>query len=98
MLLVVATIVPLILPVLILTVNDSAPSVVLSAVGVTVKLPALLVIVNDPEFVEKSLALLTVQYNVVLLATFVVVTLIVTEDPSFTLPALALALYVDTIG
>jgi hypothetical protein len=64
--------------------NVSLPSVVKSAVGVTVKEPVLDVIVNDPLTVEKSPALVyTNQYRVVLLATLVVVTLNVPELPSF---------------
>jgi hypothetical protein len=59
--LLVATTAPPVLPVLILTVNVSAPSVVLSAVGVTVNEPALLLMVNDPLDVPKSPALVTVQ-------------------------------------
>ncbi len=50
--LLVATMVPLTLPVLNDTVNVSAPSVVISAVGVTVNDPALEVIVNEPEVTE----------------------------------------------
>ena len=47
--LLVATTVPLVLPVRTDTVNVSAPSVVASAVGVTLNDPALPVIVNDPD-------------------------------------------------
>jgi hypothetical protein len=51
---VVANIVPEVEPDLIDTVNVSAPSVVLSAVGVTVNEPAFDVIVKEPEVAEKS--------------------------------------------
>lgn len=50
----VATIVPLVLPVLICTEKVSDPSVVASATVVTLKEPALVLIVNDPEVAEKS--------------------------------------------
>ena len=52
--LLVASTVPLVLPERIETVNDSAPSVVKSAVGVTVKVPLLLVIANEPVSILKS--------------------------------------------
>jgi hypothetical protein len=51
---VVANMVPDVEPDRIETVNVSAPSVVLSAVGVTVNEPTLEVIVNEPEDVPKS--------------------------------------------
>ena len=54
---VVANMVPEVEPDLIDTVNVSAPSVVESAVGVTVNEPAFDVMVNEPELVEKSLGL-----------------------------------------
>ena len=57
----VATTVPLTLPVLILAVNVSAPSVEVSAVGVTVNDPILLVIVKLPVDVPKSPLLVIVQ-------------------------------------
>ena len=56
----VAMIGPLVLSVLIDAVNVSAPSVVVSAVGVTEKLPALLVKLKLPLLVPKSPALVTV--------------------------------------
>ena len=52
--LLVATTVPLTLPVRTDTVNVSLPSVVASAAAVTVNEPALFVIVNEPELAEKS--------------------------------------------
>ena len=55
----VASIVPLVLPDRIDTVNVSAPSVEESALGVTVNEPALLAIENDPEEAEKSPGLLS---------------------------------------
>jgi len=68
----VATIVPVTDPVLTLIVKVSGPSVVRSDASVTVKDPALLVMVNDPDGEEKSalevLMLLTAQYRVVPLA------------------------------
>jgi hypothetical protein len=80
----VATTSPVTLTVLILTVNVSLPSVVKSAVGVTVKEPVLDVIVNEPLIVEKSPSLVAiVQYRVVALATLVVVTLNVPGLSSF---------------
>jgi hypothetical protein len=91
----VATTVPLVEPVLMLTVNVSAPSVVVSAVGVTENDPVLLVIVNEPLDVAKSPALVaTVQYNVVLLATLVVVTLNVPALPSLILVGIVPKAYV----
>ena len=81
----VATIVPPTLPVLTLAVKVSAPSVVASAVGVTLNEPALLVIVKLPVDVPKSPAFVTLQYNVVASATFAVVTLNTNALPSFTL-------------
>jgi hypothetical protein len=61
----VANIVPLMLSERIDTVNVSAPSVVKSATGVTVKVPAFDVIEKDPDADEKSapavVTLLTVQ-------------------------------------
>ena len=59
--LLVATTVPLVLPVRTDAVNVSLPSVVASAVGVTLNEPELLVIVNDPEIVPKSPLLVIVQ-------------------------------------
>jgi hypothetical protein len=53
----VATIVPLVLPVRTATVNVSAPSVVESAVGVTLKVPEFEVTVKLPDDVAKSPAL-----------------------------------------
>lgn len=50
----VATVVPLVLPVLIVIVPVSAPSVVESAVGVIVNEAALLVTLNEPDDVLKS--------------------------------------------
>jgi len=90
----VATTVPDVLTVRTLAVNVSAPSVVESAVGVTEKLPALLVIVKLPLLVPKSPAFVTVQYNVVPSVTLVVVTLKVSELPSLTLFAAAETEYV----
>ena len=84
--LLVATTVPLVEPVLIATVNVSLPSVILSAVGVTVNDPALLLIVNEPDVVPKSPELLAiVQYKVVPLLTSVVSTLNVPALPSLIL-------------
>ena len=58
----VASTVPLTLPERIETVNDSALSVVKSAVGVTKNVPLLPVIANDPELIAKSPTfVLTVQ-------------------------------------
>jgi len=51
---VVATTVPLVLPVLIDNVNVSAPSVVKSAVGIMLNDPELFAIANDPVFAVKS--------------------------------------------
>jgi hypothetical protein len=93
----VATIVPDVLTVLTLAVNVSAPSVVESAVGVTLKLPALLLIVKLPLLVAKSSGLLTVQYNVVPFVTLVVVTLKVSELPSLTLLAAGETEYVGPV-
>ena len=59
--LLVASTVPLVLPERIEAVNVSAPSVVVSAVGVTEKEPTLLAIANDPELVPKSPELVIVQ-------------------------------------
>ena len=80
----VATTDPPVLPVLICAVNVSAPSVVASAVGVTLNVPELLVIVKLPLDVLKSAALVTVQYSVVASATFAVVTLNTNALPSLT--------------
>jgi hypothetical protein len=55
-----ANIVPDMEPDLIEAVNVSAPSVVESAVGVTVKEPAFEVIVNEPEVVVKSPAFVSI--------------------------------------
>jgi len=57
----VASIVPPVLPERIEAVNVSAPSVVKSAVGVTVKDPLLLVIANEPELTPKSPGFVIVQ-------------------------------------
>jgi hypothetical protein len=67
-------------PDLILTENVSAVSVVISAIGLTVNEPVLLLIVKDPLYATKSDAgsadpPLYDQYNVVPLLTFVVLTL-----------------------
>jgi hypothetical protein len=77
-----ATIVPLVLPVRILIVPVSAPSVVESAVGVAVNEPAFELMLKLPDDVLKSPAGSTDQYNVVLSATFVVVTFMVPATPS----------------
>ena len=69
------------LPVLICIAFVSDPSVVKSAVGVIVNEPLPLVRANDPEVAAKSPVGLIVQYKVVL-ATFVVLTLIVPALPS----------------
>ena len=90
----VATTVPLVLTVRILTVNDSAPSVTLSAIAVTLNDPALLFTVKLPLVGVTSVVLLLVQYSVVPLLTLVVLTLKVTLLPSFTLLAFGLTLYV----
>jgi len=82
----VATVVPEVLSILILTVNVSAPSTnKLVAIG-TLNVPALLLTVKDPEVAPKSeelvVTLFIVQYKFVQFATFVVVTLNVPEAPS----------------
>ena len=80
----VATTSPVTLTFLILTVNVSLPSVVISAVGVTENEPVLFVIANDPLTVEKSPEFVAiVQYSIVLLAILVVMTLNVPGLPSF---------------
>jgi hypothetical protein len=85
-LLLVALIVPVVLAVRISTWKVCGPSVDLSAVGETVKLPALLVIEKLPLFAEKSAAAvvtcLIVQYSTVELGTLVVLTLKVPLAPS----------------
>ena len=82
----VATIVPPCEPVLMVTVAVSAPSVVVSAVGVTEKLPALLLIATVPApGLSKSTGVspvVTLQYNTVPFVTLVVVTFIVPDEPS----------------
>ena len=93
---VVSTTVPLTLSILILMVKVSGPSVVESAVGVTVNDPVLLVIVKLPLAVPKSPELFTVQYNVVASVTLVVSTFIVKALPSSTLFAAGVALNVVT--
>ena len=81
--LLVATIVPVIDPVLIFTVNVSEPSVVESAVGVTLNPPALLIILKEPDVVPKSPVLPdNVQYNVVPFDTLAVATIILPTLPS----------------
>ena len=92
----VATTGPLVLPVLTLAVNVSAPSVVKSGVGVTVKNPELFVIVKFPDRVPKSPSFVTVQYKVVPFGTFVVATLNVREVPSFTLSVAGVTVYVGS--
>ena len=82
----VATTVPPVLPVLTLAANVSAPSVALSADGVTLNVPALLVIAKLPVYVLKSAALVILQYSVVASATFAVVTLNTNALPSLTDP------------
>ena len=82
--LVVSTTVPLVLTVLICTWNVSGLSTTASIIGVTVNCPALFEIVKLPLETLNSLALVTVQYNVVAFGTAVVATLIVTELPSLT--------------
>ena len=94
--LLVATTVPPVLPVLMLTVNVSAPSVVLSEVGVTVNEPALLLTTNEPLDVPKSPALVTVQYRVVESATLVVLTLMVPALPSLMLVGIVPNAYAAT--
>ena len=82
---VVSTIVPAWLPVLKVMVAVSSPSVVASAVGNTENDPALLLIVMVPELVAKSAGVspvVTCQYKVVPLATLVVATLTVPDEPS----------------
>lgn len=85
----VATVVPLTDPVLRATVNVSAPSVNKSAIGPTVKEPALLVTVNVPFTRLKSALVVVVlvidQYRGVPLATPVVLTLNVPVLPSLML-------------
>ena len=87
------------LPILILTVNVSAPSVVKSAVGVTENEPVLFVIVNDPLIVEKSPALVArVQNSTVVLATLVVMTLNVPALPSLIDAGITPNAYVGKVG
>jgi hypothetical protein len=82
----VATIVPVIDPVLMLTVKLLEPSLIRSEIGVILKDPVLLVIVNDPDNAVKSafelLILLTVKYSVVALATLTVVIVKEPAEPS----------------
>ena len=94
-LLLVATTLPLIESVLTYTKKVSAPSVVISAVGVTLNEPVLSVIVKLPLVVAKSPALLPiVQYKVVPLTTFAVVTLNVPLLPSLILVGIVPKAYV----
>jgi hypothetical protein len=94
----VSTIVPLVDPVLILTVNVCEPSVVVSATGLTVNEPVFELIVNDPLTALKSastvVVLLIVQYNVVPLFTKVVLTLNVPLLPSLILDGIEPNVYV----
>jgi len=82
----VATIVPVIDPVLMLTVKLLEPSLIRSEIGVILKDPVLLVIVNDPDNAVKSafelIILLTVKYSVVALATLTVVIVKEPAEPS----------------
>ena len=82
------------------TVNVSGVfSVVASALGVTEKEPVLPLIVTVPLLVAKSSALVnTTQYNVVPLATLVVVTLNVRGDPSLTELTVGATIYVGGGG
>ena len=75
-----------------LTVNVSAPSVIESAVGVTVNDPALLLITKLPLAVPKSPVFVTVQYKVVASGTLAVATFIVSADPSSMFVAAGVAL------
>jgi cellobiose-specific phosphotransferase system component IIC len=76
------TIAPVVLPNLILTVNDSVPSVVASSVGVIIKEPVEPLIVKLPLEVVKSEGLSVSQYKVVPSGTRVVVTVTVKLEPS----------------
>jgi len=84
----VATIGPLVLPVRILTVKVSAPSVVESAVVLILKLPVPVVIVKLPDVAVKSAVVVVTsvmdQYKVVPEATFTVLTVTVKLAPSLT--------------
>ena len=86
------------------TVNVSEPSVVASAVGVTVNVPApltpvVVVIVTVPLLSVKSPALVnTAQYNVVGDARLVVVTVKVNDAPSLTELAAGVTIYVGGGG
>lgn len=84
-----ATIVPDALPVRILRIIDSVPSVVRSLTRVLVTLPVLLVMVNEPELrlsLKSAVAVLPelVQYRVVPSSTSVVVIVKRTDEPSLT--------------
>jgi hypothetical protein len=100
--LLVATMPPETDPVLILTVNVSAPSVVASATGLILNEPAFDVIVNDPLTALKSastvVVLLRVQYNVVPFATLVVLTLKVPLAPSLILAGIEPNAYVGVVS
>ena len=96
----VASTVPVIETVLMLTVKSCGPSVERSATGLTLKVPALLLITNDPVTATKSAfvveLLLIVQYSVVPLATPDVVTLNVPS--TFSLIAVGVVENVYSVG
>ena len=100
----VATIVPDVDPVLICILKLSEPSVETSLVKVLTIDPLLLLIVNEPEVTPSvkseeftvPLITLVVQYNVVPLGTPAVVTVNVTDDPSFTVEVDGETEYVGT--
>lgn len=91
-----ATMGPDVLPVRMLTVNVSVPSVVASAVGVTENEPKLLLITNEPLEVMRSV-LAVVQYRVVPLGKKEVATSTVLELPSFTGALVIPAAYCGTM-
>jgi hypothetical protein len=92
--LLVASIVPPVLPERIEAVNVSEPSVVKSAVGVTEKDPTFEVMLNDPEAVPKSPAFESIVQKYVPLVIYVPLTLNNKLLPSFTLDAAGITLYV----
>ena len=98
----VATTGPTVPPILRLALNVSEPSVLASAVGVTVKDPELFVIVTLPLVVFepglKSSGSVTLQNKVVPFATFVVSTLKVIGLPSFTEFVTGFTAYVGGFG
>ena len=74
------------------------PSVVISAVGLTINDPVLALIVKLPLVVPKSPALVAIdQYKIVPLSTFVVLTLNVPLLPSLMLVGITPKLYVGGV-